>query len=78
MTSSEYGSSTTGHHDGITGSGYKSGVDPLDSDLTGKQSGTGYDSTSSGYGQSTGTTGTGPHSSGLANKADPRIDSDRG
>lgn len=40
---------------------------------------TGRTTDTSGYGtHSTGTATTGPHSSGLANKADPRVDSDRG
>ena len=97
IKNAEYGTHGAPHHEG-THTGHKSGIDPLDSDLTGKRS-EGYDSTSSGLGSgTTGTTGTGTgtgygssgyddntrtsgtgtHSSGMMNKADPRIDSDRG
>ncbi|KAL9049238.1 MAG: hypothetical protein Q9206_005626 [Seirophora lacunosa] len=58
------GSGTTGS--GMTGSGM-TGTGMTGSGLTGR------DTTSSGYGSST----TGPHSSSMANKADPRVDSDR-
>ncbi|KAI4176485.1 MAG: hypothetical protein LQ348_006006 [Seirophora lacunosa] len=58
------GSGTTGS--GITGTGM-TGTGMTGSGLTGR------DTTSSGYGSST----TGPHSSSMANKADPRVDSDR-
>lgn len=44
---------------------------------SGNTSGISGTGTGSGYG-STGTSTTGPHSSNLANKADPRVDSDRG
>ena len=44
-------------------------------------SGTGYGSSGTGHGSSGtghGSTTAGPHSSDLANKADPRVDSDQG
>ncbi|KAI4118746.1 MAG: hypothetical protein LQ345_001265 [Seirophora villosa] len=63
------GSGMTGT--GTTGSGM-TGTGTTGSGMTGSGL-TGRDTTSSGYGSST----TGPHSSGMANKADPRVDSDR-
>ena len=60
------GVDTTGRGSGLTGS------DTRDIGLGGNRSG--YDSGVTG---THGTHGTGPHSSGLVNKADPRVDSDR-
>ncbi|KAL9603549.1 MAG: hypothetical protein Q9219_001051 [cf. Caloplaca sp. 3 TL-2023] len=60
-TSGGYGSSTTGGYGSSTGD-------------YGSSTG-GYGSSTGGYGSSSGTTA-GPHSSNLANKTDPRVDSD--
>ncbi|KAJ4286730.1 hypothetical protein N0V90_012982 [Kalmusia sp. IMI 367209] len=68
-TSSAGGYGTTGHSSGLTGNtGHSSG-------LTGN---TGHSSGLTGTGHNTyGSDPTGPHDSHLANKADPRVDSDR-
>ncbi|KAL8917362.1 MAG: hypothetical protein Q9208_007979 [Pyrenodesmia sp. 3 TL-2023] len=81
---SGFGRDTTGS--GLTGSGThgSSGLDRT----TGGSGLTGSNTTGSGYGSSdydrttggsglTGSTTSGPHSSSMANKADPRVDSDR-
>ncbi|KAL8835051.1 MAG: hypothetical protein Q9170_003480 [Blastenia crenularia] len=80
-TTSTHGTTGGGLTGSGTGSGYgSSGYDRTTggSGLTGSgTTGTGYDG-SSGYGSNTGSSTTaGPHSSNLANKADPRVDSDR-
>ena len=75
----------TGHGQGLAGSGnYSSDNYGSDSQRAGNpgygsaDSGTGYGTTSSGLGSTGASTTAGPHSSDLANKADPRVDSDLG
>lgn len=74
---------TTGPHPTDTGNALDPRVDSDRSGYTGSNTTSGLGNTSSGYGSSTtGTTSygsnttSGPHSSNLANKADPRVDSD--
>ncbi|KAI1737016.1 hypothetical protein F4680DRAFT_237069 [Xylaria scruposa] len=80
------GSTVGGTHDYNTGSNYTHGTEGYGS--TGTTGAYGTTGTTEGYGSSTGTTGAygttgttgvreGPHSSNMANKLDPRIDSDR-
>lgn len=57
---------------GTTGSGY--GSSTPGSGLTGSHNTGTHGTTGAGYGSST----AGPHSSSMANKADPRVDSDLG
>ncbi|RXG47656.1 hypothetical protein VDGE_00159 [Verticillium dahliae] len=72
-TTGTYGSSTTGASTGTYGSS-TTGSGGIGSGATGVGAGaTGLGS--SGYGNTS--TNTGPHDSNLANKADPRVDSDR-
>lgn len=87
-TGTGYGSTTAGPHD----SNIANKVDPrVDSDMDGSRNmgatqthgttGTGYGTTTgTGYGSTTGTgygsTNAGPHDSNIANKVDPRVDSD--
>jgi hypothetical protein len=71
-----YDAGTSGYG---TGTGTGTGTGGYDAGTSGYGTGTGtgdYGTGTSGYG--TGTTTTGPHGSNLANKADPRVDSDRG
>ena len=75
--------STTGA--GEYGSSHTTGAGEFGSAGRTTRSGAEYGSSSTAYGSTTGTTGTsglgssnrGPHDSNLANKADPRVDSDR-
>jgi hypothetical protein len=79
-----YGAGTGGYNSGTgTGTGaYGTGAGDYNSG-TGTGTGTGAYGAGAGggargYSSGTGTTTTGPHDSNLANKADPRVDSDRG
>ena len=75
-TTTEGGAGTHGSnltHSGIGQSSTGQGTSLSGNDMTGRHT------DSSGYGtHSAGTAGAGPHSSNLANKADPRVDSDLG
>lgn len=69
---------TTGTHTGThtgTGAGIGAGVGSgIGSTHNGAHTGVGHSTTGAGYGNNTSTTG-GPHSSSIANKIDPRVDS---
>ena len=74
-TSGTTGTGMTGSGSGMSGSG--SGMSGSGSGMSGSGSGTGRSGTGTGTGM-TGSDTTGPHSSNLENKLDPRVDSTSG